>query len=737
MAHAVTGAVLRNGYLTHLDNPANNEGPAFEIDLSSAKVRSALQLLEGMRQGQHLGALLGYQFEITLLANGLAAYIPSFRSIFPIVANKLTGSGPANQVAASNVVDGAALQQANVNGIPWGGEGLPRLGSSDYQSLLEVLGQLDDLVDAVSDLSVAESVFQVVRGNPTSSGAVLDASSRDQHPPQPEVASTPRAGLDFTQRVISAFEANFALAQSPWSAAQSSSPRASAEPYLEAWLAAILPPPAQVEFAVSFSESGNTTKTVLTLDEVGIAALDLIALTPPPPATNADPLAGTEVAGSQLEQYLLGRCAISGSLIPPGAGSVSVTYGRSDPDLQDAAIIVPELLLLARALAELLGVARPLLPTDLVAPSSQFTAPQYDLAELQSRLSAAQTAYADLIQSLQDALKLTPPGTPELTEVEKATVLIELLLAATSFGDTQAAPVTIDLAAPAGLVAQAQAVLVRLQKRQDDMQADLAAAQQPDASLAAVQTAARDLFGPGFSLLPLTPSTGTMTTYITQIFEAVKAWRAQLPAAQAAVATVIQQMTHVRPAVAQFDYALGLSTMLAGTTIPTLDVAQLPYNPSSPLPWLADTIVGQFPWDPSLQGCCALLLWTPPATSAQLLPSPPAPAGRGICGLAFDEWVEQIPNDAELSAVALHYEEPTARAPQTLLVALPPPGTDAWNAQLLFETVLETISYAKARAVDPDSLQGLGQVLPALYAAYNPDPKLTLSTDLPGVVGIP
>ncbi|MDP9328285.1 MAG: hypothetical protein M3P10_08760, partial [Actinomycetota bacterium] len=58
VAHAATAGVLRSGYLTH--NPDESGSAALAVDLSSARVRRALELLEGARQGQPLGALLGY-----------------------------------------------------------------------------------------------------------------------------------------------------------------------------------------------------------------------------------------------------------------------------------------------------------------------------------------------------------------------------------------------------------------------------------------------------------------------------------------------------------------------------------------------------------------------------------------------------------------------------------------------------------------------------------------------------
>jgi len=89
--HAVAAAVLRNAYLTHFD-PDKPEKMA--INLSSERVRTALSFLEGIRNGQELGALLGYQTERGLHDRhgdpSLNQYILLFRQKYPLVADKIT-----------------------------------------------------------------------------------------------------------------------------------------------------------------------------------------------------------------------------------------------------------------------------------------------------------------------------------------------------------------------------------------------------------------------------------------------------------------------------------------------------------------------------------------------------------------------------------------------------------------------------------------------------------------------
>lgn len=76
---ATTAAILRSGSLSRKDEA----GDLFDIDLSSRRVRVAEWLLDGVRQGQPLGVLLGYRFERGLHDRHLDQFIAVFRKIAP------------------------------------------------------------------------------------------------------------------------------------------------------------------------------------------------------------------------------------------------------------------------------------------------------------------------------------------------------------------------------------------------------------------------------------------------------------------------------------------------------------------------------------------------------------------------------------------------------------------------------------------------------------------------------
>ena len=103
------------------------------------------------------------------------------------------------------------------------------------------------------------------------------------------------------------------------------------------------------------------------------------------------------------------------------------------------------------------------------------------------------------------------------------------------------------------------------------------------------------------------------------------------------------------------------------------------------------------------------------------LPFPVRPAD-GLAGLVIDEWAETIPSAEATTGVAFQYQNPGARPPQAILLALAPEGKPAWDLATLEATLLDTLELARLRAVNPKALaaeQELPHILPALYFGLN------------------
>jgi hypothetical protein len=112
------------------------------------------------------------------------------------------------------------------------------------------------------------------------------------------------------------------------------------------------------------------------------------------------------------------------------------------------------------------------------------------------------------------------------------------------------------------------------------------------------------------------------------------------------------------------------------------------------------------------------------------------PAGP-VAGLVVDEWTEVVPDPTQLTGVSFHVDQPTSRAPQAILLAVPPTEDHTWTLDTLEAVVLETLDLAKLRLVDgealgrptPGAAARLGQYLPAVHLATSPAAD-TVTTDV-------
>jgi hypothetical protein len=670
MTQAAAGAVLRSGYMTHRGTP---DEAALMLDLSSDRVRHALWLLDGIRQGQTLAALTGYEFEQALHDGHLDVYIQAFRDRYPLIGDELTPRSPADITTPSLVVDGVKLRadaQAGkfVSGGDWGA-GLPPPGSPAQDQVVALLAVLDDHLDALGDLSIAESVYQTIRGNFGRAGGLLDAVSRGDHPSRPDIVDTPRSGLDITHRLMLLIAGTPPVAP-PWSGV-SVRPRALAEPWLDAWVASRLPDPATVRCTVSAQVGGAMRSTLVSLRDLDIGPLDVLTL--------AD--AGAQPQRAELEQRILLHAAL-----PANAQTVTISYAATG--LPAGSITFPDLLIVARALRDLLNGARALVPQSFSLPEANASEAggAIDLTELNARATSLVARLAADLTTLQTALTNVATAPQQVRDA---------LLAASGYG----VPGSIPLAnqTTGDLTAQASALLTELQKRQTTALATPLPASDTDSVTAVVQT----ILGANALLLPrFTPPD---VVNLQSAFAQASAMRAVDPAAPD---RWLLQLSHVRGAAQRLDAACTLTTLLGAPAAAPLEIAQLPPTPSDR--WLALPLD---PAHPPAQGRVAIEALTTGAPATQ----------TPYAGLLVDEWIERIPRTTESAGVSFHYEEPNARAPQVLLLAVCPDARNTWDFDLVRAILEETIELAKIRAVDLASIAEVGQILPGLYFPFNVD----------------
>jgi hypothetical protein len=99
-------------------------------------------------------------------------------------------------------------------------------------------------------------------------------------------------------------------------------------------------------------------------------------------------------------------------------------------------------------------------------------------------------------------------------------------------------------------------------------------------------------------------------------------------------------------------------------------------------------------------------------------------SGQWLNALVVDQWVERIPAPDQLTGIAMHYDAPQSRPPQTMLLAVPP-EEGAWTVDDLIETLRDTLAWAHLRAVAPEDLQKFGHHLPAVFGSSTLEPGET------------
>jgi hypothetical protein len=665
LTQAVTAGVLRSGRLTHRRGDPN--APAMEIDLSSTRVRDALALLDGMRQGQTLGALLGYRLERRLHEAGggleLDRFIYVLRALAPLRGGKLTDPGGVveESLAASDVVDGLRLMEVEPDAIlkklrdgpadphyivapdVWRGP-----GPDEATAVLAAIADLAQTHDAVADLLLAESVHQLVSGAAGRAAGALDAlGAGEAPPPEPEVIRTPRSGVSIQHRLAILIPDPVTPRRSGWRA---DAPRAKAEPGLETWAQTAFGDPADLAIAVG---------SPATLAQSGLCALDLLY--------DAD---GDSADTSTLALRLRAALPELGADLTP----LAATWELSG-------------LLRAGLLA-----GRPLSAADLGPPlEAGAVGRRADSAELLARAQAATDALRAVAISPDPRARLAAFG------IRPAP------------GDAGGPPSAV----VGTLVAQAAARIVAAD-------ALLARATNAEAARSVVELAAQALaavFGGGFVALPvLTPPPPGETDLWTGALGAggvaprpgadIRPWLARTGTLRSACGAYGETLL-VRE-------AMGRRPLLRAVQTPAgafATWAALPYPdgppPMTPLASLVAEVAGVQAGDPA------------------------PPLDGPLAGLVLDEWVEVVPRrvnrrdpanpdaapkpvDVATTGIALNANAPGARPPQAILIGLSPDGAD-WTADRLVNLLDEALDLSRIRTVTLQQLPYAGLQLPALY----------------------
>ncbi len=681
LAQATAAATLASAHLSH---GGGSNGP-FAVDLSSEPMRVARSLIDAVRQGQPLAAVVGYRLERGLHQQHVDQYIDDLRAAAPLTSTPgVPTTTPTESIAASNVVHGLDILNRWKNFLP----PFPTLRTAnnlaDFQKIDAVFIQMADQLDALGDLLVADGVFQATRGVLDRASTNLDSLARGESLAMPEVLDTPRSGIGLTHRLIAMFSAP--LPTSGWVG----QPRGTAEPFLNGWAAQLLGNVVRVRFRATYINA--TTGAPLPGVAVREVRLPDLRLCPLDVVYMAE--AGSEAEHGELEQRLrLFVLQTAPATVPPDA-DVRLDYSRAPQWALNTIVSLGEFLETAQAVRRLLTGSRALSAEDVALPE-EAPPSGVNIAELRGRATVALNALR-LVQTDLRA-QLTGPSGADLT------ALRAVLLRAAHFGVYSAVPISAkgDSAfIRSALLDQARSVDGDIASRLGGVDAlvplpataDLSA--QRDREIERLKL----VFGRDFLALPRFKAANSPT--LTPAFAASGALQG---GNQTEAFTWLNRSARVREGAARLlevqRYADALENGAA-----TLTVAQLPFTAGER--WVALAPTPDAP--------------LPPGRLSVVTCSPvPPDLSQFLVGLVIDEWNEVVPSARETTGLVFNFDEPDARAPQAALLAVAPDASKPWDLEALESTLLETLEMASLRLVDPDAMVELDHYLPALYFAAN------------------
>jgi hypothetical protein len=628
------------------------------IDLRSDRVRVAAWIMDGIRQGQRLNDLLGYRFERYLHDHWLDIWIDPVRDII-----REQGTTELSNSRQKVIVDGLALLELWDEGRGSLQSLLPSVtdATGNIHAFAQIIPALESLVwatDAMSDLILAESVHALVQGDYERASAVYAASALgDVAPPEARSVLTPNTGPAITHRIAILPQAQPSL----WNG-QDASIRSRIEPALEGWAASVLGSPEYVRFRIALEDGSIQDASLANLP---VTALDAIYLAP---------LDGGSLTGSPLGTLILSEwCRTTGS-----SAGVSII---ADVPVADDEMTLDDFILLANRLRAVLSSARAATASDFI-PGATETSVGINLKELVRRIDRLVSEFAGAVSGIE----------------VRSSAPFNALRRLSHFNLPQALPTTFDEAI---LEQQLASVITGATRRRDEVVAKWSALQSNAMTMTAeqvlrgAQETAALILGREFPLMPRLNLSSTGAVFQD---EAILSQTDPSP-----VASWLLKIARVHPDTALFRDLITAAEALRDQKIFGFSIAQQPHIPGEH--WIGTQ-------RPSAAGDRISIAFTTNGAVASL---------RGeIGGLIVDQWIERIPTDHEMTGVAVHFDAPSSRPPQTLLLAMPP-GSEGWSLDAAVAVVHEAFAMARLRAVAPETLGEYGHQIPAAYLITHPD----------------
>lgn len=687
---AITGAVLRSSYNNSLKNDERDY--SMSVNLSSERVRSAIRIIEGIRNGLSLGCILGSDLERLIheaYKQGceLDACIYPLRCNYPLVTQS-KGEQMANEIT---VLNGASLlkdYQSAPKKLTW----LKNLQLFDgmnstlkYNKLLQLIDQVDDEYDALTDVVLSESVYKLTQGNTDAADALMQAMDEMKNIPMPEVVSIPVTSAQIDGHMVVALNVDAPKGEDVLS---------KIEPKVDSWIMQMIGAPTEIGVAfASNTASGESVLDYRSLGDLGISASEMVYLSSNIPA---------------FDRLMKTLYWLKEGVYP----QVDHSMGSSEWTFQ-------EVQLAADDMRKLLSESRMLRNEDMVKETGHDSHAVYDT--MLSSYEWLANSIARLVENVQRLLDeqagVQVPTNPDYNRVampdEFMMKAVQLMVDCFRLGQFTALDSVDDslLMGNKTLIRNNQEWLATVGRQHTFFQQVNNVCANLKTKLAEANAmfekttekkhnvyidAIRHLLVSDFLVVPtfrpdeMVDGAELVRQCTSNCFDNIDEMGVERFISD--MATVEQPMMYL--------HQLRMYGKCNDLDVPEVLPVQFPVSAEGKQEWLGTEVS-----DGSFVKDAFVYLVMNPGTMATSLMKDEEPR---MAGIVIDHWTERIPYQNQTAAVAFNYDQPDAEPPQTLLLAVSSYNETklwkSWSDRMMLNTMKSAIHMVKCRAVNPEMI---------------------------------
>ena len=756
--HAITASVLRSSYVRASEGKKKDY--SLSVNLSSIRVRQALRIIHGIRNGLSLGAILGSDLERLLHEDHkrfrgmeMEFFIYYLRKAYPLNDTTTQYGKAKDRDHSLDVLNGVALledlrgvktvgrnkkqlTELYASGARWREDWLKRLfREPDMKQIEKLLGydpgnrlshqrfeeqidrlfyliqRMEDSYDALADVVTSESVYQLTQGNRVAVDALMNSMNTGRSFPEPEVTEIPLDCAHIEQRVFAALNP----------AAQPSDDLLSrADPAMDQWL-------------------GEMLGTRKFLYEYVDAQTDQAVAVPIGAEHESLHLSPSEIV------YLSGDWEKFGQFLRLSSW-VRVILGGEVPS-NSAGINLEEARMAVDSMREMLSRARPLKQEDLIARAIPPKEEAVCVRELQARYQGVVDGLIGLgasvmrTRELMDRFARSSPHSPFPAEISRKA--LSLLLECYRIGFTDALSGVDE-----SLFQEAEAIekmrfehpvafveLLRRQKGLADMlgrhetmiQERLTKAEtilkeakeNSDSSAEAVPKAMKALLCASFVMVPHFEIQDNETIDVAALNDQCE-YRECVGVgyfnnvSRAGLEDNLIGLADVRPALAALHQVRMFGKWNYLPAARQVEALQLEARKPVDKVWMGAAVENE----ESVRDAHVYTV----LNSSDLIVRRDGRC-RPVAGLLIDYWAERIPYRRQTAGLAFSYDQPDAEPPQAVLVGVSTLGSKHhWSQKRMLRTIRSAMYQVKSRAVEPEHLYE-DPWTSALFPAISIDPN--------------